>query len=424
MNTEWELETLAIQGGYEPKNSEPRIVPITQSTTYKYDSVEAVAKLFDLEPGHMYSRMSNPTTEALENKIAAMEGGVGALATSSGQSANLLAVFNICTAGDHIVSSSTLYGGTYNLFEHTMKKMGIEVTFINPEDSKENILKSFQKNTKALFGETLSNPSADVLDIEKFASIANIKNVPLIIDNTFPTPYLCNPIKFGAHIVTHSTTKYLDGHATSVGGIIVDSGNFDWEKGNYPMLTEADPSYHGISYTKKFGKLSYIVKARAQLVRDFGNYLSPMNAFLTNLGTETLHVRMDRHSENAQKLAEFLSTHPKVSWIKYPTLNGDKNNQLAQKYLPKGCSGVFTIGVKGGREEAEKVMNNLELFKIVVHVGDIRSCVLHPASMTHRQLNEEEQLSAGITPELIRVSVGLENIKDIIKDFKKALSAI
>lgn len=425
MNKDWDIETKAIQSGYDPKNGEPRIVPITQSTTYKYDDVESVAKLFDLEAaGHMYSRISNPTVEALEKKVADMEGGVGALALSSGQSANFLAILNICESGDHFVAAGKIYGGTFNLFTHTFKKLGIEVTFVDHEASEEEILKAFRPNTKVLFGETLTNPGCEVLDLEKFVSIARKAEVPCIIDNTFPTPYLCRPIEYGVDIVTHSSTKYLDGHATSVGGIIVDSGKFKWTKGKYPMLTEPDPSYHNLCYTETFKELAYIVKARVQLVRDFGNAMSPMNAFLTNLGIETLHVRMPRHSENSLALAKFLKSHPKVEWIEHPALEGSRFKALSEKYLSLGCAGVFTCGIKGGRDAAEKFMNALKLAKIVVHVGDIRTCVLHPASMTHRQLNEEEQRFAGVTPGLIRVSVGLESIRNIIDDFKAALDAV
>lgn len=420
----WDIETKAVQAGYSPNNGEPRVLPIAQSTTYKYDTCKDVAELFDLTAvGHMYSRISNPTTEAFENKMAALEGGVGALALSAGQTASSVAVLNICESGDHFVALTTLYGGTFNLFKHTMKKMGIEVTFVDPESPTEEIKKCFRPNTKLLFGETLSNPGTDVLDFEKFAAIAREMDVPLVVDNTFPTPYLCQPLKLGANIVIHSTTKYTDGHATSVGGVIVDGGNFNWKNGKYPGLTEPDESYHGLSYTETFGPASFIVKARVQWVRDLGCYLSPQNAFLSNKGLETLHLRMDRHSENALALAEYLENHPKVTWVKYPMLKNDSNYELCKKYLKAG-SGVLTFGVAGGSEGAEKVMNSLKLAAIVVHVADVRTGVLHPASMTHRQLSAEDQIAAGIKPELIRVSVGIESIKDIIADFEQALSQI
>jgi O-acetylhomoserine (thiol)-lyase len=424
MSHDWAIETKTIQCGWEPKNGEPRVLPIYQSTTYKYDSVKEVAMLFDLEaPGHMYSRISNPTCEALENKIAALEGGVGALVTSSGQNASTIAIANICSSGDHFIAVGAIYGGTVSLFTNTLKKMGIDVTLVDASLSKEELKTFFRPNTKAIFGETIANPKLDVLDFEKFSALAHEMDVPLIVDNTFATPYLCRPLELGAHIVIHSATKYLDGHAISVGGVIVDGGTFNWRNGKFPEFTEPDKSYHGIVYTEKFGNLAYIVKARVQWIRDIGSYLTPMNAFLTNLGTETLHVRMDRHCENALKLASFLEAHPKVGWVNYPALPSHKDYALAQKYL-KGASGVLTFGVKGGREEGEKVMNALKLAAIVVHVADVRTGVLHPASMTHRQLSDEEQLKAGVTPDLVRVTVGLENIDDIIADFDQALRTI
>lgn len=424
MSHDWAIETKTIQCGWEPKNGEPRVLPIYQSTTYKYDSVKEVAMLFDLEaPGHMYSRISNPTCEALENKIAALEGGVGALVTSSGQNASTIAIANICSSGDHFIAVGAIYGGTVSLFTNTLKKMGIDVTLVDASLSKEKLKTFFRPNTKAIFGETIANPKLDVLDFEKFSALAHEMDVPLIVDNTFATPYLCRPLELGAHIVIHSATKYLDGHAISVGGVIVDGGTFNWRNGKFPEFTEPDKSYHGIVYTEKFGNLAYIVKARVQWIRDIGSYLTPMNAFLTNLGTETLHVRMDRHCENALKLALFLEAHPKVGWVNYPALPSHKDYALAQKYL-KGASGVLTFGVKGGREEGEKVMNALKLAAIVVHVADVRTGVLHPASMTHRQLSDEEQLKAGVTPDLVRVTVGLENIDDIIADFDQALRTI
>lgn len=420
----WKIETQTIQEGYRPKNGEPRVVPIAQSTTYKYDTCQAVADLFDLKvAGHMYSRISNPTVEALENKMAKLDGGVAALALSAGHTANSVAILNICEAGDHLVALSSLYGGTFNLFKHTLKKLGINVTFVHPQADIAEIEAAFQDNTKLLFGETLSNPGTDVLDFEKFANIAKKKSVPLVVDNTFPTPYLCQPIKYGADIVTYSTTKYIDGHATSVGGMIVDAGTFDWKNGKFPGLTEPDESYHGLRYTETFGNMAYIIKARVQWIRDLGSYMSPQNAFLTNLGLETLHLRMDRHSENALALAEFLENHEKIEWVKYPFLKTDPNLSLAQKYLRAG-SGVLTVGIKGGSTVAEKVLNSLKLASIVVHVSDVRTSVLHPATMTHRQLSGEDQLRAGIRPELIRISVGIEHIDDIIDDFAQALNQI
>ncbi len=419
---DFKLETNAVQGAYEPKNGEARVVPIVQSTTYKYDDVQSVADLFDLKAdGHMYSRISNPTAEAFEGKMALLEGGVGALAVSSGQSASLLSILNIAKAGDHFISVSSIYGGTYNLFYHTLKRFGISVSFVDIDASLEELKAVVRENTRCVFAESLSNPNTDVLDFEKFSSLAKFAEVPFIVDNTFCTPYLCRPFEFGANIVVHSSTKYIDGHATSVGGVIVDGGNFDWTNGKFPEFTEPDESYHGTVYSRDFKEAAFIVKARVQLVRDIGNYLSPMNAWLSNLGLETVHLRMERHSENALKLASFLEAHSNVAWIKYPGLESDKNFELGKKYLPKGCSGVFTFGVKGGREASENFMNRLKLAAIVVHVADSRTSVLHPASMTHRQLSEAQQLEAGITPDLIRVSVGIENIEDIIEDFKQAL---
>ncbi len=418
----WSVETNAVQGGWEPKNGEPRVLPIFQSTTYRYDTAEAVAKLFDLQaPGHMYSRLSNPTCEAFEKKMALLEGGVGALATSAGQTAATISIMNIASAGDHFVAVGALYGGTVALFTNTFKKMGVEVSLVDADLPLEKLRTYFRKNTKAIFAETIANPALDILDFDKFSSLAKEMGVPLIVDNTFATPYLCQPLKHGADIVMHSTTKYVDGHATSVGGIIVDGGKFDWKNGNFPEFTEPDESYHGVVYTRDFGDAAYIVKARVQWIRDTGAIMSPMNAFLSNLGLETLHVRMDRHCENAQKLAEFLEAHPKVSWVNYPGLKSHKHHEMGKKYL-KGFSGVLTFGVKGGASAGETVMNSLELAAIVVHVADVRTCVLHPASMTHRQLTEEELKLAGVTPDLIRVSVGIENIDDIIADFDQALS--
>ncbi len=417
----WRIETKCIQEGYKPGNAEPRVLPIYQSTTYKYDSTEQVANLFD-EPvkGHIYSRISNPTVGYVESKIAALEGGVGAMCTSSGQSASLNAILNICESGDHFVSSSTIYGGTYNLFAVTLKKMGIDVTFVDPDSSEEEIQKAFKPNTKALFGETIANPKISVLDIEKFARIAHKNDVPLLIDNTFATPILCRPIEHGADIVIHSTTKYMDGHAVCVGGVIVDSGNFNWKNGKFPSFTIPDDSYHGVVYTD-FGNLAYIVKVRYQFMRDFGNYMAPLSAFLLNLGLETLHLRIERHSENAMKVAQFLNESDKILSVSYPGLPDDKYYSIAQKYLPKGCSGVISFRIKGGREGAIKFMDKLKLATIVVHVADARTAVLHPASATHRQLSDEQLLAAGIEPDLIRLSVGIENVEDIIEDLKQAL---
>lgn len=418
-------ETICIQGGYEPKNGEPRILPIFQSTTYKYDEADEVAKLFDLEAaGHMYSRISNPTVEALEKKIAEMEGGVGAMATSSGQAANLIAILTICNAGEHVLAMSNLYGGTFTLFTSTLKKMGIEVTFVDHRADGREISSKIQANTKLIFGETIGNPGVDVLDIQRIAEIAHENSIPLVIDNTFATPYLCRPFEFGADIVTHSTTKYIDGHATSVGGIIVDSGKFDWKSsGKFPHLTEADPSYHGLSYTEKFGAAAYITKARVAFLRDMGSTMSPFNAFLTNLGVETLALRMERHSSNALAAARFLESHPNVSWVNYPLLESSQSFDLARKYLPGGASGIIAFGVKGGVESGKKFIDSLELASLVVHVGDIRTHVLHPASMTHRQLSQEQQIKAGIKPDMIRLSVGIENIDDILADLDQALRA-
>ena len=422
MKDNWNIETKMIQGGYQPENGEPRVLPIYQSTTYKYDSTDHVAKLFDLAvPGHMYSRISNPTVEALESKMADLEGGVAALCTSSGQSASMVSILNLCEAGDHFIALNTIYGGTYNLFAVTLKKMGVSVTFVDAGASPEEIKGAIKENTKAIFGETIANPSLKVMDIEKFAKVAHENGIPLIVDNTFPTPFLCRPFEHGADIVVHSASKYLDGHATSVGGVIVDSGNFDWTNGKFPSFTNPDPSYHGLAYTKAFGNLAYIVKARVQFIRDIGNYLSPMNAFLINLGTETLHLRMERHCQNALGVAKHLEAHPKVKHVEYPGLENNSEYKLAQKYLPKGSSGVISFEVNGGKEAATQFMDHLELATIVVHVADARTAVLHPATSTHRQLSDEELVAAGISPGLVRISVGLENIDDIIEDINNAL---
>jgi O-acetylhomoserine (thiol)-lyase len=421
MQDNWAFETKTIQAGYEPANGQPRVLPIVQSTTYAYDTAKGIADLFDLKvEGHMYSRMSNPTVEAFEKKMAVLEGGVGALAASAGQTASAFSIMNIAQSGQHVVAAAKLYGGTFNLFEHTLRKCGIDFTFIDQDASEEEIKAAFRPETRALFGETLTNPGTEVLDIEKFVRIAKAMDVPLIVDNTFPTPYYCNPIAMGVNVVIHSATKYIDGHATSVGGVIVDGGNFNWDNGKYPELSEPDPSYHGLAYTRTFGKMAYIVKARVQLIRDFGAYMHPQNAWLCNLGLETLHVRMDRHTENAQKLAEWLEADDRVAWVKYPGLKNDPDYAMARKYL-RGTSGVLTFGVKGGQAASERTMNAFKLTTIQVHVADIRTCVLHPASMTHRQLNAEQQKACGVLPDLVRVSVGLENINDIIADFDQAL---
>ncbi|HBJ1650499.1 MULTISPECIES: O-acetylhomoserine aminocarboxypropyltransferase/cysteine synthase family protein [Clostridium] len=419
------IETKCLHEGYKPKNGEPVALPIYQSTTYRYDSTESIGKLFDLTAeGHMYSRISNPTVGAVEDKIASLEGGIGALCTSSGQAASLISILNILKAGDHIISAATIYGGTINLFAVTLKRFGIECTFVDPDASEEEIQKEFRKNTKVVFGETIANPAIAVFDIERFAKIAHKNNVPLIIDNTFATPILCRPIEFGADIVIHSTTKYMDGHAVQVGGVIVDSGNFDWTNGNFSEFTEPDDSYHGVIYSKDFGKSAYITKARVQLMRDLGAYIPANAAFLLNLGLETLSVRIEKHCRNAEKVAEFLSSNEKVEFVNYPTVKGNKYEDLARKYLPNGCSGVVSFSIKGSRENAIRFMDNLKLAENVVHVADIRTCVLHPASSTHRQLTDEQLLAAGITPGLVRLSVGLENIDDILEDVKQALDRV
>ncbi|MEI3336774.1 MAG: O-acetylhomoserine aminocarboxypropyltransferase/cysteine synthase family protein [Clostridium sp.] len=419
------IETKCLHEGYHPGNGEPRALPIYQSTTYKYNSTDEVGKLFDLSSnGYFYSRIANPTVGAVEEKIASLEGGIGALCTTSGQAASLISIMNILKAGDHIVSAATIYGGTINLFAVTLKKFGIECTFVDADASEEEIQKAFKENTKVVFGETIANPAISIFDIEKFAKIAHKNNVPLIVDNTFATPVLCRPIEHGADIVIHSTTKYMDGHAVQLGGVIVDSGNFDWTNGKFPEFTEPDESYHGVVYTKQFGKSAYIVKARVQLMRDLGAYPSAQDAFLLNLGLETLPVRIEKHCRNAEKIAEFLNNSDKIEFVNYPTLQGNKYQDLAKKYLPNGCSGVISFSVKGGREVAAKFMDSLKLASNVVHVADIRTCVLHPASSTHRQLTDEQLVAAGITPGLIRISVGLENIDDIIEDIKLGLSKI
>ena len=424
-NKKYSPATLCVQAGWTPTKGQPRVLPIIQSTTFKYDTSEQMARLFDLEDsGYFYSRLQNPTVDAVAAKIAALEGAVAAMLTSSGQAANFYAVFNICEAGDHIVSSSNIYGGTYNLFGVTLKKLGIDCTFVDPNASDEEIQAAFRPNTKALFGETISNPGGEVLDIERFARIAHANGVPLIVDNTFPTPINCRPFEWGADIVTHSTTKYMDGHAVSVGGAIVDSGNFDWEAHaeKFPGLTTPDESYHGLTYSKAFGKGAYITKAVAQLMRDLGSMMSPQNAFLLNLGLETLHLRMPRHCENAMTVAKWLEANPKVKWVNYCGLENNKYHSLAEKYMPDGSCGVIAFGLDGSREDAIAFMDRLKFIAIVTHVADARTCVLHPASHTHRQLSDEQLREAGVAPDLIRLSVGIEDVSDIIADLSQALS--
>lgn len=415
--------TKCIHSGYTPKNGEPRQLPIYQSTTYKYDSSVEMGKLFDLEAsGYFYTRLQNPTNDAVAAKIADLEGGVAAVLTSSGQAANFFAIFNICNAGDHVVASSAIYGGTFNLFNVTLRKLGIEFTFVTPDCSEEELNAAFRENTKAVFGETLSNPSLQVLDIEKFANAAHSHGVPLIVDNTFPTPINCQAFKYGVDIITHSTTKYMDGHATQVGGVIVDSGNFDWTKSDkYPGLTTPDDSYHGVTYTERFGKGAYITKCVVQLMRDLGSIPGPQNAFLLNLGLETLALRMERHCENALKVAKYLEKSDLVSWVSYPGLESDPQYEIAKKYMPNGTCGVVSFGVKGGREAATKFMDSLKLASIVTHVADTKTCCLHPASTTHRQLTEEQLNDCGVRSDLIRLSVGIEDAEDIIADIEQAL---
>lgn len=425
MQEEYKIGTKCIQSGWSPKNGEPRVLPIYQSTTYRYESSEQMGRLFDLEEGgYFYSRLQNPTNDCVAKKIAELEGGVAAILTSSGQSANFYAVFNICQAGDHVVSSSAVYGGTFNLFHVTLKKLGIETTFVDPEASLEELQQAIKPNTKLVFAETISNPSLVVLDIEKFAKLAHDNKLPLIVDNTFATPINCRPFEWGADIVVHSTTKYMDGHAVAVGGCVVDSGNFDWDScaDKYPGLTQPDDSYHGIIYTEKFGKGAYITKATVQLMRDLGSIPSPFNAYLLNIGLETLHLRVQRHCENALQVANYLQNHEKIEWVNYPGLKNDRYFELAQKYMPKGSCGVISVGIKGGREKAVQFMDSLKMIAIVTHVADARTCVLHPASTTHRQLSDEQLEIAGVKPDLVRVSVGIEDIIDIIGDIEQALS--
>jgi len=424
-SNQWKIETKAIQSGYTPRNGESRVLPIHQSTTYKYNTCEEVAKLFDLEAeGHMYTRISNPTLDALEKKIADLEGGIGAMVTSSGQAASMISIMTICQAGEHIIASSSLYGGTFSLLKNTLNKFGVEVTFVDPNLSLEELNKHIRENTKAVFAETIGNPGLNVLDFDKFSEFAHINGIPLIVDNTFATPFLCRPFEHGADIVVHSCTKYMDGHASSVGGVIVDSGKFDWTNGKFKEMTTEDESYHGVIYTRDFKEAAYITKARVQLLRDIGATMAPMNAYLMNLGLETLHVRMERHCENAIKVANWLKEQKEVAWVNYPGLKEHPTYELSKKYLSKGCSGVITFGLKEGRKAGETFINNLKMIALVVHVADARSCVLHPASTTHRQLTEEEQLASGVKPELIRLSVGIENVVDIINDLRQALDCI
>ena len=425
MKREFKKGTTCVQGGYNPGNGEPRVLPIYQSTTYKYDDPDFVEGLFNLEnEGHLYSRISNPTVSALEEKFALLEDGVGAVATSSGQAAVLTAILNICKAGDHIVSASTLYGGTVNLFKVNLKKMGIDVTFVDPDDSEENIIKAANENTKIIYGETIGNPGLNILDFDKFSKVAKKLDVPFIVDNTVATPIHCNPLKLGANIVIHSTSKYSDGHAQALGGIIVDGGNFNWDNGKFNEFVDPDPSYHGLSYVKTFKEAANITKLRVTLIRDLGGIQTPFNAYLTNLGLETLELRMERHSKNALEIAKWLINHPKITWVNYPYLEGSSEYEKAQKYLNGGASGILTFGVKGGIPAAKTLMKELKLVALVVHLGDARTSLLHPATTTHNQLNEEEQRIAGVAPDLIRFSVGIERVEDIIADLDRALEKI
>ena len=420
----YNINTICVQGGYEPKNGEPRVVPIIQSTTFKYESSQQMGDLFDLkDSGYFYTRLANPTNDVVARKICQLEGGVAAILTSSGQAANFYAILNIASAGDHVIASSAIYGGTYNLISNTMKNMGIESTFVDPDISAEELESKFKPNTKLVFGETIANPSLKILDIEKFAQAAHKNGVPLIVDNTFPTPIFCRPFEWGVDIVTHSTTKYMNGSANAVGGVVVDSGNFDWEKYSekFPGLTTPDATYHGIVYTKSFGKGAYITKMTTNLMRDLGAIPSPQNSFYLGVGLETLHLRMERHYSNALALAKHLQNHPKVSWVSFPGLENDSQYALAQKYLPNGTCGVISFGVVGGREAAVKFMDSLKLAAIVTHVADARTCVLHPASTTHRQMNDNELAAAGVSPDLIRMSVGIEDVRDLIADIDQAL---
>lgn len=424
------IDTICVQEGYKPKNGEPRVLPICQSTTFKYDSSEYMGDLFDLKAeGFFYTRLANPTVDAVEKKIAALEGGIGAVMTSSGQAASMFSVLNICHSGDHVISSSSIYGGTYNLFYKTMKEMGIDFTFVPCDAGEETLNAAFRENTRCVFGETLSNPSLDVLDIETFAKCAHAHGVPLIVDNTFPTPVNCRPFEFGADIVTHSTSKYMDGHAVALGGAVIDSGTFNWKNGKFPMLTTPDESYHGIVYAESFGNAAYITKMRTHLMRDMGAMASPQNAFLLNIGLETLALRMERHCSNAMRIAKFLETEAvrpdgKISWVNYPGLASNQNHDLCAKYMPGGSSGVISFGIKGGREKATRFMDSLKMAAVVTHVADARTCVLHPASTTHRQLSDEQLAECGVTADLIRFSVGIEDCDDILDDIKQALDNV
>lgn len=424
MTNKYNTSTICVQGGYDPKNGESRVVPIVQSTTFKYESSQQLGDLFDLKDvGYFYTRLANPTNDAVANKICQLEGGVAAILTSSGQAANFYAIINIASAGDHVISTSAIYGGTYNLIANTLKNLGIESTFVDPDISDEELQTKFKSNTKLVFGETLSNPSLKVLDIEKFAKAAHKNGVPLIIDNTFPTPIFCRPFEWGADIVIHSTTKYMNGSANSVGGVVVDSGNFDWTQYSekYPGLTTPDETYHGTIYTESFGKGAYITKMTTNLMRDLGSIPSPQNSFYLGVGLETLHLRMERHFQNALAIAQHLEKHPKIAWVSFSGLEKDSQHELAKKYLPNGSCGVISFGIKGGREEAAKFMDSLRLAAIVTHVADTRTCVLHPASTTHRQMNDDELAAAGVSPDLIRLSVGIEDVRDLIADIDQAL---
>ena len=425
MNNQYKPDTLCVQAGYQPKNGDPRVMPIVQSTTYKYESSQEMGDLFDLKAsGFFYTRLANPTLDAVEQKIAALEGGIGAMLTSSGQAASMLSILNICHSGEHVISAASIYGGTLNLFAKTLREMGIEVSFVPANASVAQITAEIKENTKCIFAETLSNPTLVVTDLEVFAKAAHAAQIPLIVDNTFPTPINCRPFDFGADIVIHSTTKYMDGHAVQVGGVIVDSGHFDWDNGKFPGLTEPDESYHGLRYVESFGKAAYITKARTHLMRDIGAQAAPMNAFLLNMGLETLALRMERHCLNAQKVAEYLQAHPKVAWVNYPGLKASPQYALAQKYMPRGSCGVVAFGPKGGKAAATVFMDSLRLATVATHVADLRTCVLHPASTTHRQLSEQQLQAAGISSDLLRLSIGIENVDDIIADLQKAFESI
>ncbi len=422
---EYHINTKCVQAGYEPKNGESRVLPIIQSTTFKYDNAATLGKLFDLEEnGFFYTRLANPTLSAVADKIAALEGGVGAMLTASGQAASMLSITNICHAGDHVVCASAIYGGTFNLFNKSLRELGIDFTFVTPDATEDDINAAFQDNTRAVFVESVSNPSLDVADVELYAKLAHAHGVPLIVDNTFPTPVLFRPFEWGADIVVHSTSKYMDGHAVALGGVIVDSGNFDWTNGKFPAFTEPDESYHGVIYTEKFGKAAYITKCVTHMMRDYGPQQSPQNAFLLNLGLETLFLRMERHCSNALKVAKFLEENDKIEWVNYPSLPSSKYYERCQKYMPQGCCGVISFGVKGGKEKAMQFMDALKMIKLVIHVADARTCALHPASTTHRQLTDQQLEDCGVKPNLIRMSVGIEYVDDILADIKQALDSI